>query len=145
MPFVFQEDALTLNKFLDAGEVFIQSFRDSRRYRRAARVIVRLLLENRDLHHQSPDHPFNRFGDWERTRRQNIQRLSDAVMEEIQDTNTRSIVRSFFSINGSCREDFDILFDAFLDFVDESLDDGGDNEGNDNNNVGGQGNPIIIE
>ena len=141
MPFVFIEDGPSLNEFLDTASDFIKAFRSSRRYRAVATEIVGLLLENRDQHYLSPSHPFNRFGDSGRTRSSNIQRLSAALLERLQSTELRSIVPSFFRNNGTCREDFDTLFDAFFDLVDESLDSGEPDVGNQES----QSEPIVIQ
>lgn len=140
MPFIFIEDGPTLNEFMDTASDFIKTFSSSRRYGTVATEIVSLLLENRNEHYLSPSHPFNRFGDSARTRRENIDRLSAAVLERVQTTRIRSIVPCFFRNSGTCREDFDTLFDAFFDFVDESLDSGEPDVGNQEI----QSEPIII-
>ena len=128
MAFVFNEDGPSLNVFMDICKEFTDSFADSRRFQRVAQTIVNILMENRQLHYLSDQHPFNRFGDSARTRRENLEMLMASVLARTQERALRLIVPSFFSLNGSCREDLDEVVDAFFDFVDESLDDYEDEE-----------------
>lgn len=123
MTFVFQEDGASLNVLMDFCKEFVDSFADSRRFQRVAQTIVNILMENRNLHYLSDQHPFNRFGDSARSRRENLDMLMASVLARTQERALRLIVPSFFSLNGSCREDLDEVIDAFFDFVDESLDD----------------------
>jgi len=143
MPFIFREDGITLNIFLDACASFVTTFHNSRRFRRVAQTIVDTLLENRNVHYRSEDHPFHRFGDLERTRRENLDLLSAAVLDRLQDPALRPIVPSFFRRNGSCRDDLDDVIDAFFDFVDETLTDDDEDVGNED--VGNEDEAILVE
>ncbi len=143
----WNEDGQALNDFLDECGVFINNFSDSQRWRAVASKIVALLSNNRDVVYNDQAHPFNRFGNPERSRQENIRELAHAVMAEIQEQSHRSIVRAFFHSNGSAREDLDDLMDVFFDFVDESYTDGVEQEAqaNQDNQDGQDNQPIIIE
>jgi len=148
----WNEDGQALNDFLDECAVFVNNFSDSQRWRAVSNKIVSLLCKNRDVVYNDPLHPFNRFGNPERSRQENIRELAHAVMEDTQEQSHRSVIRAFFHSNGSAREDLDDLMDFFFDFVDESYTDGaGDEQDPQDNqdNQGGQGQqddqPIIIE
>lgn len=116
------ENGKSLNKFKDSCAEFIQSFSDSRRFKKLATLIVHTLSEHA-THMSSPDHPYHRFGDVSMNLNECIQELAYVVKsdQECQNPDIRSIIKAFFNTNGSAREDTEELMKTFLEHVDVSF------------------------
>lgn len=110
-----------LNEFLDTSNEIINGFNDHAEMRAVAQQISSRLMGGHDLPITHPSHPFNLYGDLEKTYNANLRTLCTQIMSDfIQDLHTRCYVISFFHSSGVNRPSLEELFDSFIDWVEDT-------------------------
>jgi hypothetical protein len=93
-------------------------------YINVCQAMINALTSNMDLPLTNPEHPFNLYAEPD-SYDGNVERLRSFVYVSVRPGFERQLVQAFFHPNGSQRDVLDQLLNEYYDFVDESLEENG--------------------